>query len=142
MNWILTALSVFLVLGLVIPSTASAAEKRHSVLFELTSDDSHDWTAALNNIENLRKAFGPEHTQIELVVHGEGLPMLVAGSNPVQERITGLIGGGVVFAACQNTMKRQNVTAAQLIPGVVTVDSGVAEVVRKQEQGWAYIRSR
>jgi intracellular sulfur oxidation DsrE/DsrF family protein len=47
---------------------------------------------------------------------------------------------GVVFAACENTMKKQNVTKEQLMPFVITVDSGVAEVVRKQEAGWAYIK--
>ena len=47
---------------------------------------------------------------------------------------------GVVFAARENTMKKQNVTKDQLMPFVTTVDSGVAEVVRKQEAGWAYIK--
>ena len=37
-------------------------------------------------------------------------------------------------------MKKQNVTKDQLLPFVTTVDSGVAEVVRKQEAGWAYIK--
>jgi intracellular sulfur oxidation DsrE/DsrF family protein len=33
------------------------------------------------------------------------------------------------------------VTQADLLPFVTTVDSGVAEVVRKQEAGWAYLKS-
>lgn len=48
---------------------------------------------------------------------------------------------GVVFAACENTMQKMNVTKEQLLPFVVTVDSGVAQVVRRQEQGWSYIKS-
>ena len=47
---------------------------------------------------------------------------------------------GVVFAACENTMRRQNVGKADLLPFVTTVDSGVAEIVRKQEAGWSYLR--
>jgi len=35
----------------------------------------------------------------------------------------------------------ENVSRAVLLPFVTTVDSGVAEVVRKQEQGWSYIKS-
>ena len=48
---------------------------------------------------------------------------------------------GVVFAACENTMKRQNVTKQQLTGFAKTVDSGVAEVIRKQEARWSYLRA-
>ena len=48
---------------------------------------------------------------------------------------------GVVFAACENTMKKKNVAKEDLLPFATTVDSGVAEVVRKQEAGWAYLKS-
>ena len=52
-----------------------------------------------------------------------------------------LADGGVAFVACENTMRKKKITKEQLLPFVTTVDSGVAEVVRKQEQGWSYIRS-
>ena len=45
-----------------------------------------------------------------------------------------------MFAACENTMRKKKVTKEPLLPFVTTVDSGVAEVVRKQEEGWAYIK--
>ena len=48
--------------------------------------------------------------------------------------------GGVVFAACSNTLRGFHIDVKQLIPGVLVVDSGVAEVVRRQEQGWAYLK--
>jgi intracellular sulfur oxidation DsrE/DsrF family protein len=47
----------------------------------------------------------------------------------------------VTFAACENTMRRMNVTREMLLPFAVTVDAGVAELVRKQEAGWAYIKA-
>ena len=37
-------------------------------------------------------------------------------------------------------MKKQKVSSSDLHPFVGTVDSGVAELVRKQTQGWSYIR--
>ncbi len=48
---------------------------------------------------------------------------------------------GVVFAACENTMKKKNVSKDQLLLAATTTDSGVAEVVRKEEAGWSYIKS-
>ena len=36
-------------------------------------------------------------------------------------------------------MKNRNVKTEDLFPFASQVDSGIAEMVRKQEQGWAYI---
>lgn len=38
-------------------------------------------------------------------------------------------------------MRRRNVTTADLLPFAGQVDSGAAEVVRKQEAGWSYLKS-
>ena len=48
---------------------------------------------------------------------------------------------GVVFAVCENSMKKMEITKDQLVPLATTVDSGVSEVIRKQEVGYAYIKS-
>ena len=120
----------------------AAAGKSHRALFEVTADGPAQWTATLNNVENLREALGPEATEIAVVVHGDGLGFLLKTNDAtLQERMRGLAAKGVVFAACENTMKKKNVTKADLLPFVTTVDSGVAEVVRKQEAGWAYLKS-
>jgi hypothetical protein len=98
------------------------------------------WTAVLNNVENLRAAFG-DTAQIEVVAHGQGLSLLVVKGNALAKRMEKLSMSGVVFAASENTMKRQRIGKDQLLPFAITVDSGVAEVVRKQEAGWSYIKS-
>ena len=43
--------------------------------------------------------------------------------------------------ACQNTMHGLKLTPADMLPEIGYVPSGVVEVMRKQQQGWAYIRS-
>jgi hypothetical protein len=79
---------------------------------------------------------------VEVIVHGKALAMLTAAkSGAIRERMKRSADGGVVFAACENTMKKQNVKKDDLVPFAKTVDSGVAEVVRKQESGWSYVRS-
>ena len=50
-------------------------------------------------------------------------------------------GAGVRFAACENTMRRMNLKMEDLMTFATIVDSGVAEVVRKQESGWSHIKS-
>lgn len=122
------------------PAYGRTADKGHRVVFEVTSDGKEAWDSVLNNVENVKKSLGPD-IQIEVVVHGKGLGMLLNEANPVKERLQSIAGKQVVFAACENTMKRKNVTREQLVPLAITVDSGVAEVVRKQEAGWSYVRS-
>ncbi len=63
-----------------------------------------------------------------------------AKSGVVRDRIKGLADGVVVFAACENAMKKRQLQRAALVAFASTVDSGVAEVVRRQEAKWAYLR--
>jgi intracellular sulfur oxidation DsrE/DsrF family protein len=119
----------------------SAVDAKHRVVFEVTMDGSEQWTATLNNAENLRKAFGADNTQIEVVGHSKGLGIMLSKNLELADRMKQLAEGGVVFAACENSMRKKGVTKADLLPFVTTADSGVAEVVRKQEAGWAYLKS-
>ena len=113
----------------------------HQVVFELTSDNQEYWQALLNNLENLQKALGKENAEIEVVTHGKGLVLLRNTNTGFKDRIQALAHTGLRFAACENTMRRQKVTREDLLQEAVTVDSGVAEVVRKQEAGWSYLKS-
>lgn len=117
------------------------AKKKHRVVFEITAGDEESWTAVLNNVENLQKALGRENTEAEVVAHGKALGLIRRTNTGMQERITAISKTGVRFAACQNTMRRHNVTKEDLLPVAVTVDSGVAQVVRRQGEGWAYIKA-
>jgi len=50
---------------------------------------------------------------------------------------------GLTFVACQNTIDRYQQElglTAKLLPGVITIDSGVAQIMRRQHQGWAYLQ--
>lgn len=119
---------------------ADAPGTKHRVVFEVTHEGAEQWTGVLNNVENLRASLG-DATEVEVVAHSKGLGMLVAKDNALAERMQKLADAGVVFAACAKTMKKKNVSKDQLVPFAKTVDSGVAEVVRKQEAGCSYIKS-
>ncbi len=119
----------------------SSQLKKHRIVFEIVAEGAEPWNALLNNVENVRKAFGAEATEITVVGHGKGLGLLLKTSE-VASRVEVIGGqGGVTFAACQNTMRRKEVEPADLLPAATIVDSGIAEVVRKQEAGWSYLKS-
>lgn len=104
-------------------------------------DGPQQWTGTLNNVANAQQAFGAGNTEIEVVAHSNGLGFLLKSNDALKDRMQQLASNGVVFAACQNTMKKKNVSKEDLLPFVTTVDSGVAEVIRKQEAGWTYLKS-
>ena len=119
---------------------AVGATRDHKVVIEVTSSDPKQWDQLMNNVENLRGALG-DKTLVEVVALGEGLKLLEKSDEPIVARMKKSSAAGVKFAACENTMKKQNVTKAQLLDFSMTVDSGVAEVIRKQEEHWAYLRN-
>lgn len=113
----------------------------HRVVFELSSDAPASWNTLLNNLENLQAAFGPETTELEVVAHGPGIRFMLKADAKDAPRMEALAKRGVVFAACNNAMHRLHLTKEQLLPFVTVVPSGVAEVILKQEAGWAYIKT-
>ena len=121
-----------------------SADKTHKVVFEVAIDGAEKWQGALRNVENTRKELGAG-TKIEVVTHGKGVGMLLAKTSAenaeLKAKLDQLHAAGVVFAACENTMKREKLEKKDLVDLSTTVPSGVSEVIRKQEEGYAYIKS-
>ena len=138
-RWFLVVVAAFMVLQFA--TAIWAQEKMHRVVFEVTTEGEAQWEAILNNVENLQKAFGKESVEIEVVAHGKGLGLLKKTNTGLKERIASIASSQVRFVACENTMRHMQVKKEDLLPEAGTVDSGVAEVVRKQEEGWSYIKS-
>ncbi|MOA61796.1 DsrE/DsrF-like family protein [compost metagenome] len=65
---------------------------------------------------------------------------MLAASAPDPERMERLSRGPVFFAACRNTMEGRQLTPDALLGFAQVVPSGVAELVRKQEAGWSYLK--
>ena len=119
---------------------AAKGPMKNRALFQVTDNDPARWNMILNNITNLREGVGSEGAEIELVAYGPGIAMLKADS-PVKARIADALKNGVVVNGCQNTMSNMKLVPADMVPDITYVPAGVVEVMKKQQQGWAYIRS-
>lgn len=117
----------------------SASAQSHKVVVQLNTSDTLVWHGALKNISNLQAALGPG-TQVELVAHGAGISILVDGKTTQKAKIAELAAAGVLFKACENTIRERKIDRATILLQAGTVPSGVAEVVLKQEAGWAYLK--
>lgn len=127
--------------GVLAVGAGPGSTAKHRVVFQVTSEGDEQWDAVLGNVENMREALGAANTEVAVIGHSKGLGMLLAAGNKHAERMRKLADEGVAFIACENTMRKKDVTRDQLLPFATTVDSGVAEVVRRQEQGWSYLKS-
>ncbi len=107
---------------------------------ELTGSDTLIWKGAINNIRHLKEEWG-ENVEIELVAHGPGISFLQKDKTTQLSAMEELRKSGVVFAACNNSMKARNISLADLVSQATVVPSGVAEIVTKQEQGWSYLKT-
>jgi uncharacterized protein len=124
----------------VLPVGAHAQAAKNRALFQVSDNDPARWNLILSNVANLKQGVGSEGAEIELVAYGPGLMMLKADS-AVKQRIADALKSGVRINACQNTMEAMKLGPADMLPEIGYVPSGVVEVMKKQQQGWAYIRS-
>ena len=132
---------IALALALVFAAVSQTpASPKHHVVFQLSEAQGPAWDSVVRHVNNLRDAFAKDGgAQVEVVFFGPGLNMLRVTNTEYQERLKKLSDNGVTLSACQNAMKAMNVKTEDLFPFATQVDSGVAQLTRRQEAGWAYI---
>ena len=118
---------------------AQATPKRHRLVVQVSDGDPAKWILALNNAGNVLADLGASNVDVEIVAYGPGIGMLKS-SSPVGGRIADAMKAGVHVVACQNTMRGQKLTPADMLPQIGYVPAGVIELMKKQEEGWAYVR--
>jgi len=135
---ILVVAALLFIVGFTVLSQTQSQPK-YQVVFQLTEPEGQAWDALVMHVTNMRNALAKDGVQVEVVFFGPGLNMLLKKNTAYEERLKKLADSGVTLAACQNAMKFLNVKTEDLFPFASQVDSGVAELVRKQKAGWEYI---
>ena len=117
----------------------SAGAKRQGIVIQVSDNDPAKWNLALNNAKNLQDDVGAANVEIEIVAYGPGIGMLKLES-PTGSRIADAAKAGVRISACENTMLAQKLTKDDMLAGISYVPAGVTEIMKKQHEGWAYLR--
>jgi uncharacterized protein len=86
------------------------SQDKQKVVFQVSDNDPAKWNLALNNARNVQADLGKGNVEIEIVAYGPGLAMLRMES-PVSARL-----------------------------GISYVQAGVTHLMKRQKEGWAYIR--
>jgi len=111
----------------------------YRLVIDMVSADTSDHATILRQIRNLWKEL--PGTQVEIVMHGKALTMVQKGQTVLADPIMALQKEGVVFAVCRNTMKRYKLTESDFIPSASFVPAAIAELVKKQQEGWSYLKA-
>ena len=128
-----------LAVAMAAPAQAPQASFRSRVVLQMSESDPAKWNLALNNAKNIQTDLGAANVDVELVAYGPGIGMLKADSI-VGNRVDEAMAAGVKVVACENTMRAQKLTQADMLGKISYVQAGVVEIMQRQQQGWAYIR--
>jgi len=152
--------SAFLMsLCLLMMTTVHASERygKQKVVYHINYDNPKKQAGALRNIQNHINAVGAENLDLKVVLHGNGLALLLepdsleklkkfknANANETMTaKIDGLKAQGIEFNVCANTVRGRKVDVDTDLYNVDKKDivpSGVAEVARLQAMGYSYIK--
>lgn len=157
-NRILISL-VLAVCALMISQTAYAEGRyqKQKVVYHINYDNPKKQAGGLRNIQNHINAVGAENMDIKVVLHGNGLSLLLDpdslerlpkfkhanATEQMAAKIDGLKQQGVNFAVCNNTITGRKVDMSRDLYDVSEKDivpSGVAELSHLQMQGYTYIK--
>ena len=120
-------------------TNADIQKPEHKIIFQLTSGDTTAHKQLIKQFNNILSV--SPTTKIEVVCHGAGLDMLVSGKTIVEDKIKLLAEKGVVFNACEFSIKERKVDRSKIISSTGFVPAGIIAIVSKQEQGWSYIKA-
>ena len=122
-----------------VPLCMHAQGKDYKVAFDITSADTADQQKVLRWAAAIAKDY-PE-SQVEIVFYGKSLNLVTKNKSVNEPAVAKLAAGkNVTFSVCQVAMKKHDVLAENLIPGVRTVADGIYELVKRQQEGWGYIK--
>lgn len=118
------------------PPTSEGAVRVVVHVDDASADRQH---LALGNVTNLLDDVGPGDTEVEIVFNGPAISALSKSSELLRE-LSALRARGVVLLACKNSMVAADISSDDLLSGATVVPSGISHLVRRQHDGWAYVR--
>ncbi|MEP6712207.1 MAG: DsrE family protein [Ferruginibacter sp.] len=130
----------FLIASLVIlPNFLHAQQPDYKVVFDMSSRDSMSQQSVVREVE-LISGENPD-ARLEVVIYVQGITLVTKTNSKHAEAIQALTAKkNVSFKVCAITMKRNNLTKSDLLPGIQVVPDGIYEIISKQHEGWGYIK--
>ena len=130
---------IIFILTIFISATISAQDKKLKVVWDVSDADTTTTAGVFRQINNALVQV-PD-LEIEVVFHGPAIFGLMKDSTIFSSRIKIAKQKGVTLSACNNSMKRYKIEASQLAEEATVVPSAVVELIKKQAEGWSYLKA-
>jgi intracellular sulfur oxidation DsrE/DsrF family protein len=132
---------LLLLLAILIGMAAQAQDKptHHRIVMQLTSGDTLVHKGLMRQLRNMLEA--APTMELEVVCHGPGMDLLMSDRSIVTDKVKQFSERGIVFLACENTIKERNLDRAKVLPEAGFVKAGIIHIVLRQEEGWSYIKA-
>jgi intracellular sulfur oxidation DsrE/DsrF family protein len=145
---IVAALMTFGALSAIVVAQEQGRYGTQKVVYHLNEDGGEgdkNYLRALNNVQNHINAVGGDKLDLKIVVHGDGVNILkhAVTNQRLQGQVINLKAQKVSFLVCKNTLVQRKIDPEKDLFEVEKSDivpSGVAEVARLQQQGYAYLK--
>ncbi len=112
---------------------------QHKIIWEMASGDTAQQRVLFNQLNNVFTE-APD-AKIEVIFHSHSVYAMLKDTGYFRIQINALKKLGVVFAVCNNSLKKRNIEKGRVIPEAMIVPVAILEIVKKQEEGWAYIKA-
>lgn len=113
--------------------------RKHKIVFQFTNGhDSTQQKAFIKQLDNLSRHW-PKAT-LHVVVYNKGVNLLLPEKSVNLRQLEELANRGITFVICENSMKPRKLTKDHFPDFVGFVPAGIAEVIKKQEEGYSYIK--
>ncbi|MFM6924880.1 MAG: DsrE family protein [Ferruginibacter sp.] len=114
-------------------------QAQHKIIWEMASGDTAQQRVLYNQVNNVLTE--EPDTKIEVVFHSHAVYAMLKDTGYFKTQINALYKQGVVFAVCNNSLRKRNIDKSRVIPEAVIVPVAILEIVKKQEEGRAYIKA-
>ncbi len=121
------------------PMKVIAQNTPHKLVVQMVDNNPKVQNGLIKQLNNLKNGYGEEIT-IEVVCHGPGLDLLHKERSEYREELLALKERGIIFMACENTLKGRDIPREAIMEEFDFVPMGIGEVMEKQEQGWSYVK--
>jgi intracellular sulfur oxidation DsrE/DsrF family protein len=158
MNYLIKLVfAAILSLGIASTGVLAGEYAKQKVVYHINYDNPKQQAGALRNIQNHINAVGAENLDLKVVLHGNGLALLLEpdsleklskfkhanADDKMTAKVANLKDQGVDFHVCANTINGRKVDYETDLYDVTDGDivpSGVAEVAKLQAEGYSYIK--
>ena len=125
-------------------SAVAGIDEEHKLVIQVSTEDAKSQEVALNYAANVLNHYEKGEVKVEVVAHSAGINLLSKSrKNKYSSRVTELVKSGVIFSACNVSIKnieKKHKKKPEVIEGVKIIPDGAVRIMLLQEKGYSYIR--